>query len=97
MPGFSVHREKDPMRQADLTPHEGLVTGTRNAARAPGTPETFGTVAVGRRADLALLAADSRADIAHAQRPLGVMVRGRWWPRAALDARLAEIEARQAQ
>lgn len=97
VPGFSVHREMELMRQAGLTPYEVLVTGTRNAARALGTPETFGTVAVGRRADLVLLSADPRVDLAHAQRPLGVMVRGRWWPRAALDARLAEIEARQAQ
>lgn len=97
VPGFSIHREMASMQQAGLTPYEVLVSGTRNAASALGTPEEFGTVAVGRRADLVLLADDPRDDLAHAQRPLGVMVRGRWWPREALDARLTEIEARHAE
>jgi len=71
-----------------------LVTGTRNAAAALGTPDAFGTVAVGRRADLVLLAGDPREDLAHAATPVGVMAAGRWWPRAELDARLETIAER---
>lgn len=97
VPGFSIHREMALMQKAGLTPFEVLVTGTRNAARALGTPDAFGTVAVGRHADLVLLADDPRQDLTHLQRPLGVMVRGRWWPRATLDARLSQIEARHAE
>ena len=94
VPGFSIHREMAMMQAAGLTPYEVLVTGTRNAALALGTPDAFGTVEVGRRADLVLLAGDPREDLSHAQAPLGVMARGHWWPREALDARLAEIAER---
>jgi len=97
VPGFSIHREMAMMQAAGLTPYEVLVTGTRNAAQALGTPDAFGTVEVGRRADLMLLAGDPREDLSHAQTPLGVMARGRWWPRDALDARLAEIAERHAE
>lgn len=97
VPGFSIHREMAMMQAAGLTPYEVLVTGTRNAAQALGTPDAFGTVEVGRRADLVLLAGDPREDLSHAQVPQGVMARGRWWPREALDARLAEIAARHAE
>ena len=84
------------MVDAGLSPYEVLATGTRNPARAIGTPDAFGTVAVGRRADLVLLEADPRADIANAARRTGVMVRGQWWPEAALQSRLQEIAARRA-
>ncbi|MDR6991017.1 amidohydrolase family protein [Luteimonas sp. 3794] len=97
VPGFSIHREMAMMQAAGMTPYEVLVTGTRNAAQALGTPEAFGTIEVGRRADLVLLAGDPREDLSHVQAPLGVMARGRWWPREALDARLAEIAARHAE
>lgn len=97
VPGFSIHREMAMMQAAGLTPYEVLVTGTRNAAQALGTPAAFGTVEVGRRADLLLLAGDPREDLSQAQSPLGVMARGRWWPREALDARLAEIADRHAE
>lgn len=96
VPGFSVHREMRMMVEAGLTPYEVLVTGTRNPARALGTPDAFGTVAVERRADLILLEADPRADIGNAARRVGVMVRGQWWPEAALQSRLREIAARRA-
>ena len=97
VPGFSIHREMAMMHAAGLTPYEVLVTGTRNAAQALVTPDAFGTVEVGRWADLMLLAGDPREDLSHAQTPLGVMARGRWWPREALDARLAEIAERHAE
>ena len=96
VPGYSIHREMAMMQAAGLSPYEVLVTGTRNAAEALGTPEAFGTVAVGRRADLVLLAGDPREDLAHAAEPVGVMAGGRWWPRAELDARLEAIAARHA-
>ena len=97
VPGFSVHREMRMMVDAGLTPYDVLVTGTRNPARAVGTPDAFGTVAVGRRADLLLLEADPRADIDNAARRVGVMVRGQWWPEAALQSRLQEIAARRSE
>lgn len=94
VPGFSIHREMQMMVDAGLTPYQVLEAGTRNPARAVGTPDAFGTIAVGRRADLVLLQADPREDIAHAAQRVGVMAGGRWWPEAALQERLREIAAR---
>jgi hypothetical protein len=50
-------------------------------------------VTVGRRADLVLLGADPLADIGNVDAIEGVMVAGRWLPRAEIDRRLEEIAA----
>jgi len=96
VPGFSLHREFPRMRAAGMSPYEILATGTRNVGDYFGRQDTFGTVAVGRRADLLLLDADPLADVANLQRIAGVMVRGRWLSREELDAGLAAIAARNA-
>jgi imidazolonepropionase-like amidohydrolase len=58
-----------------------------NAAAALDRPGD-GEVAAGARADLVLVDRDPLASVEALGRPLGVMVRGRWVPRAELDARL---------
>ena len=90
VPGFSIHREMEIMASAGLTPYEILASGTRNAAEHFGSDE-FGQVAVGRRADLILLEENPLDDIARMAEQAGVMVRGRWLPKAEIDARLAEL------
>jgi hypothetical protein len=94
VPGFSLHREFPRMRAAGMSPYDILVTGTRNVGEYFQRLDTFGTVAVGRRADLLLLDADPLADVANLQRIAGVMVRGRWVPREEIRARLDAIAAR---
>ncbi len=88
VPGFSVHAELRAYVQAGLTPYQALETGTRNVAAFFGALDEFGTVQVGRRADLVLLDANPLSDIANFRRQSGVMLRGRWLPRAEIDARL---------
>ncbi len=94
VPGFSLHREFPRMRAAGMTPYDILVTGTRNVGEYFQRLDTFGTIAVGRRADLLLLDADPLADVANLQRIAGVMVRGRWVPRDEIRTRLEAIAAR---
>lgn len=93
VPGFATLRELESMVAAGLTPFEALQSGTRNPAIALGVPESFGTVAVGRRADLLLLEADPLADIRNVWKRAGVVLAGRWLPASELDARLAEFAA----
>lgn len=93
VPGFSIHRELAASVAAGLSPYEALLTGTRNPARHLGAEEDFGTIAVGREADLVLLAANPLEDIANTREIQGVMVRGRWLPRDFLDTELARIRA----
>ena len=72
-----------------LTPFQALQTGTANVSRFLGTPDEFGTVQQGRRADLILLDANPLENIANVNRIAGVMARGRWLDRATIDQRLA--------
>lgn len=97
VPGFSLHREFPRMRAAGMTPFDILATGTRNVGAYFQRNDAFGTVAVGRRADLLLLDADPLADEANLQRIAGVMARGRWLPREEIQARLQAIAARNGQ
>jgi len=90
-PGFSMHDELKNLVAAGLTSYEALRTATANAAEFLGAAEEFGTIAVGRRADLILLNANPLADVGHAARRSGVMLRGRWLPEAELQAMLATL------
>lgn len=86
VPGFSLHRELDVLVAAGLTPYEALRTGTVAVAEFLGTKT--GVVAVGRNADLVLLNANPLEDIGNSRRIHGVMLRGNWYPAAALEQRL---------
>lgn len=94
IPGFSLHREFPRMRAAGMSPYDILATGTRNVGAYFQRQDAFGTVAVGRRADLLLLDADPLADVANLQRIAGVMARGRWLPASEIRTRLEAIAAR---
>lgn len=94
VPGFSIHDELRMLVAAGLTPYEALATGNVNVARFLDESEVFGTVEVGMRADLVLLESNPLADVANASRITGVMVDGQWLPRDFINARLAQIAAR---
>jgi imidazolonepropionase-like amidohydrolase len=88
VPGFSAHRELEAYVAAGLTPYQALATGTRNVAMHFGTLDRTGTVDAGKRADLLLLDANPLEQITNTTRIAGVMIGGRWLPRADLDRRL---------
>lgn len=93
VPGFSIHREMDVMAQAGMSPYEILRSGTA-VAGAYFADDMSGVIAPGARADLVLLNANPLEDIANAALIEGVMLRGQWLPKAAIDARLEEIAAK---
>ena len=93
VPGFSLHRELPRMAEAGMSPYEILVSGTRNVGEYFANEDEFGTIAPGQRADLVLLGADPLEDIGNVSRIEGVMVRGRWHPKAEIDERLEAIAA----
>jgi hypothetical protein len=78
LPGFSLHDELKLLVAAGLSPYEALRTATANAAEFLGRSDEFGTVTPRTRADLLLLDADPRRDVANVARYAGVMMRGRW-------------------
>jgi len=91
VPGFSIHREMPIWVKAGFRPYEVLEAGTRNVAEYFGAAAEFGTVAVGKRADLILLEANPLTDVGNAAKRAGVMVRGRWVTESEIQKRLSGI------
>ena len=89
-PGPSVYLDCEQLRLAGLSPYQVLSAATR----VPGefvkrfVPNTvpFGVIAPGRRADLVLLGENPLENLSTIQRPLGVVVRGKWLPSTTLDS-----------
>jgi hypothetical protein len=96
VPGFSLHDELETMVDVGLSTYDVLKTSTYNPALYLGELDEFGTIEVGKRADLVLLDANPLDDITHTRRIAGTMVRGRWYDRADLD-RMLELVARDYQ
>ncbi len=91
MPGFAAHRELDELVKAGLTPYEALATGTRNVAAYFGTLDSTGTIAIGKRADLVLLAGNPLTDIHQTTRRAGVMLGGRWFSQKEIERQLTAL------
>jgi len=88
VPGFSLHGELQNFVDAGLTPYAALKASTRDAAELLDALDEFGTVAVGRRADLILVEANPLDDVANVTKRVGVMVRGRWLSEYELQEKL---------
>ena len=94
-PGYSLHDDMDALEAAGLSRYQVLTAATR----APGQlirrsipeSEIFGTIAVGNRADLLLTAGNPLEDLSTLRRPLGVMVKGKWYSQADLEALLEQV------
>ncbi len=96
--GFALHRNLAALEQAGLSRFQVLEVATRTpgafiAALRPQAPR-FGTIAVGHRADLLLVAANPLDGLATLQSPLGVMAGGHWHDAAALLALLDGVARR---
>ena len=93
VPGFSIHREIAVMAQSGLTPNQILQSGTKNVGDYFKGKDKFGTVEVGKRADLILLDGNPLKDLTTLSRPSGVMLRGQWLPASEIKRKLDEIAA----
>lgn len=91
LPGFSVHEELELLVAAGLSPYEAIEAGTSNAAEAMGKQAEFGTVEVGKRADLILLERNPLTDVSHLHERSGVMLRGRWQTEEQLQSMLDSL------
>ena len=63
--GFFEHRQMELMVAAGLTPMQVIQAFSRNASEALGIDKEFGTLAVGKAADLLLVAKNPLDDIAN--------------------------------
>jgi hypothetical protein len=94
VPGFSIHREMQRMADAGLTTYDIIKSGTANVGYHLKALDDFGTVAIGKRADLILVDANPLQDLSNIRRQSGVMVRGRWLPQSEIQRRLEQIANR---
>jgi hypothetical protein len=72
---------------------DAMVNARQQALAHVGRSGEFGTIAVGKRADLLLVERDPLQDLSSLQRPVGVMVRGRWLNREQLDSLLTALRS----
>ena len=93
VPGFDLHQEFRELAAAGLSPLEILQMTTLNGAEFLNRQATMGTVDVGKNADLVLLDADPIADVANLDKISGVFLKGKYFPKAALDKLKSDVAA----
>ena len=91
VPGFSLQHEIASMRRAGLSPIEILRMGTIYPARFFGQEDIWGSLDVGKDADILLIATNPLENPGALNTLEGVMARGMWFSREDLDERLQEI------
>jgi imidazolonepropionase-like amidohydrolase len=90
--GASLHQELQQLVAAGLTPREALAAATSSPAEFLGRGD-LGSIAAGKRADLALLDANPLDDISNTQKISAVVLGGKYLSRAELDELLANARA----
>jgi hypothetical protein len=91
VPGYSLHDELGIMVRNGLTPYEALKLATVNAAgviKKMKGKANFGTIEVGKKADLVLVNGNPFDEIHNTQKIQGVMASGRWFDKEALEKML---------
>jgi enamidase len=68
IPGYSNQRQLELLVEEGFTPLEAISIGTLNGARYLGRADHVGTLAVGKQADIVLLAGNPAADITSVRR-----------------------------
>jgi hypothetical protein len=91
--GKSAHDEMDLMQASGLTTFQVLQSATVNPAKFFGEDNEFGTVTVGKRADLLLVKDNPLTDLETTRRPDGVMLRGVWLPAENLQRMLENLSS----
>jgi hypothetical protein len=95
IPGYSLHDDLDTLQAAGLSPYQALAAATRTPGefihRSIPDADPFGTIAVGNRADVMLLAANPLDDLATLRKPLGLMANGKWYAEADLQSLLEHV------
>ncbi len=87
--GFRYHDEMAHLVRAGLSPADVLRAATIDAARYAKLDSRSGSIEVGKRADLVLLASNPLENIEHSRTIKAVWLAGRLYNREGLDALLA--------
>ncbi len=93
VPGVDLHNELALLVEAGFSPLEALQAATLNPAKFLGKTETFGTIQVGRAADLVLLDANPLEDISHTRKINAVVLGGKFFPLASISSQALQDAA----
>jgi len=94
-PGTSLHRELELLIESGLTPYEAIRAATVAPAVFLRKDNEFGSLGVGKRADLLLLEGNPLQNVAQLKQLVGIMVRGKWLPREHLHQMLADLVGKE--
>ncbi len=78
VPGISLIEEVENFQELGFTPYAALRTATVDPAKLLRQDGEFGTIAVGRRADMLLTRENPLEDVRRLRGVVGVMANGRW-------------------
>lgn len=92
VPGFSIHHEIEMMSKAGMSNLEILRTGTINPALYFDQKGDWGVIKKGAAADFVLVEKNPLEELSTMKRPIMVVMGGKFYDRARLDAELAAIE-----
>ena len=93
MAGFGIHEELQELVNDGMTPYQVLRAATVVSSQYLRKSAEFGTIEVGKRADLVLLDQNPLTNIANTRSVSGVMLRGRWLSKGELDKGVEAIPA----
>lgn len=96
-PGAGVHRELAYMVRAGMSPRDAIRAAIENATRFVNQTDSRGKVAVGYRAELVLFDQSPLADIGNVAKIGGVVTRGRYYDRGALEEMKQRAAANHAE
>ncbi|MGE3467773.1 MAG: amidohydrolase family protein [Pyrinomonadaceae bacterium] len=96
-PGFAMLGELRALVRSGLTPYEALVAATRNPAEFMNQSKEFGTIEIGKRADLILLSTTPLENINAVENKVGVMANGRWLSMVELQQQLENLSTKYAK
>ena len=82
--GSSLHDELSMLVEAGLTPLQALQAATIDAAKYSGKEHEFGSIQVGKKADMILLTENPLADIRNTRSITGVIFNGIYFDESAL-------------
>lgn len=96
-PAQALHQELLLWQQAGMQPADILRAATLNGARFMRLEQQYGSVAVGKQADLLLLSANPLQDISATTAINSLIYKGKVYDRVALDALLQQAAATKQQ
>lgn len=91
-PGVSTLREMELLAEAGVSAQDVLRAATLHAAACLGRADRFGSVELGKRADLVMLDRNPLEDMHNIRSTSGVLVRGLWLDRSRIDWMLDQLK-----